>query len=108
MTSVLFCTQKETKDFECKLIRDGKRDGEWSTVKRIEIIDANRHVDVDVTPRSVVASTDDYLKCDLKEGKLECAVVKKVEEIKEVKKEERRKESLLERLAREIEYARGW
>jgi hypothetical protein len=93
VASTLFCTEEggiaeKAAKYRCRLISDGKRVGEW-TVNRVEIIsEEGKEIDTDVESdtKSLIASTDDYFNCEVKEGTLKCigsvkmkAIAKKVE-----------------------------
>jgi len=73
MPSTLSCWEYE-EGFNCRLITDGKKVGEWTVVGVEVISEEGREIDTDLetNTKNLIASTGDYFVCEEKELKLRC------------------------------------
>jgi len=100
MPATLFCTEKAPESFDCRLIVDGRKEAEW-TPKKVEIIsEQGREIDtnIETDTKSLIATTDDYFNCEIKDGKLKC-----VGSTRYVASREEAGEKWVERLAERFE-----
>ena len=73
MSSTLTCVRNEGM-YECKLITDGKRIGDWK-VKSVEVeSEEGKEIssEIETSLISFIATTDDYFNCQTKDNKLLC------------------------------------
>jgi len=92
VSSTLTCIKREEgvkTVFDCRLIVDGKKAGEWKVLD-IELISEEGKeisVDIEASLTSFIASTDDYFVCETKAEKLTCRGTISPEKIAEEKVE---------------------
>lgn len=93
MPSTLTCIRREEgvkTVFDCRLITDGKKIGEWKVTDVEVISEEGKEIssEVETTLTSFIATTDDYFICEEKDGKLICrgSLTKKVVEKKPTKR----------------------
>jgi len=73
MSPTLTCIRVE-EGFDCRLITDGKRVGEWR-VGSVEVeSEEGKEIstEIETSLRAFMATTDDYFNCSEEDGKLVC------------------------------------